>query len=239
MSFFSPSSRRASSRRASARRLPARPLALLTPVAVLAVLAGCTSPQPHPYADLASTPVLRPNPSDERGHMPYRLPKTVDWGQYGAVIVEPVIVYRGADHQFEDLSEDDKVVLAGDMRRAFADQLRTRFRLTTVPDAGTLRVRLTLTGAKTTTRVVSTLTRFDLAGGPYNAVQAARGREGSFTGSISYAVEILDASTQELLGAYVAKQYPNAWNLGATFGRLDAARVGIDKGAEDLLAQLR
>ena len=90
-----------------------------------------------------------------------------------------------------------------------------------------------------TTRVVSTLTRFDLAGGPYNAVQAARGREGSFTGSISYAVEILDASTQELLGAYVAKQYPNAWNLGATFGRLDAARVGIDKGAEELLAQLR
>ena len=203
MSFFSPSSHRASSRHASARRLPARPLALLTPVAVLAVLAGCASPQPHPYADLASTPVLRPNPSDERGHMPYRLPKTVDWGQYGAVIVEPVIVYRGADHQFEDLSEDDKVVLAGDMRRAFADQLRTRFRLTTVPDAGTLRVRLTLTG------------------------------------SISYVVEILDASTQELLGAYVAKQYPNAWNLGATFGRLDAARVGIDKGAEELLAQLR
>ena len=33
MSFFSPSSRRASSRHASARRLPARPLALLTPVA--------------------------------------------------------------------------------------------------------------------------------------------------------------------------------------------------------------
>ena len=121
MSFFSPSSHRASSRRASSRRLPARPLALLTPVAVLAVLAGCASPQPHPYADLASTPVLRPNPSDERGHMPYRLPKTVDWGQYGAVIVEPVIVYRGADHQFEDLSEDDKVVLAGDMRRAFAE----------------------------------------------------------------------------------------------------------------------
>jgi hypothetical protein len=226
----------------SSCRLATRSVALrrMAPLSVVvAVLAGCASPQPHPYAGLASTPELRPNPADDGGHVPYRLPKTVDWGRYGAVIVDPVIVYRGADHQFEDLSEDDKVMLASEMRRVFAAELKKRFRLTTVSDAGTLSVRLTLTGAKTTTRVVSTLTRFDLAGGPYNAVQAARGREGAFTGSISYAVEILDASTQELLGAYVAKQYPNAWNLGATFGRLDAAQVGIDKGAADLLAQLR
>ncbi|WP_377153068.1 DUF3313 domain-containing protein [Roseateles sp. UC29_93] len=219
------------------RGLPLRRLILLAVVA--AVSTGCASPQPYPYAGLASTPELRPNPADDSGHVPYRLPRTVDWGQYGSVIVDPVIVYRGADHQFEDISDDDKAVLAGEMRRVFAAELKQRFRLTTVPDVGTLLVRLTLTGAKTTTRVVSTFTRFDLAGGPYNAVQAVRGKEGAFTGSISYAVEILDASTQELLGAYVTKQYPNAWNLGATFGRLDAARVGIDKGAEDLLAQLR
>jgi hypothetical protein len=81
--------------------------------------------------------------------------------------------------------------------------------------------------------------RFDLAGGPYNAVQAARGKEGAFTGSVSYAVEIFDSTTEELLMAYVSKQYPNAWNLGATFGRMNAANVGLEKGAEDLLAQLR
>ena len=31
---------------------------------------------------------------------------------------------------------------------------------------------------------LSTASRFDLAGGPYNLVQAARGKEGAFTGSV-------------------------------------------------------
>lgn len=209
------------------------------PLLVLAMLTACASPQPTPYAGVASSPLMRPNLTDDGRYTPYRLSKSVDWTRYDSVIVDPVVIYRGADQQFEDVSEADKEVLAGDMRRQFAGTLKSRFKLTSVPSPGTLRLRLTLTGAKTTTRGISTLTRFDLAGGPYNVVQAVRGREGSFTGSVSYAVELLDSSNDELLGAYVTKQYPNAWNLGATFGTLDAARVGMSKGAEDLLAQLK
>jgi hypothetical protein len=37
------------------------------------------------------------------------------------------------------------------------------------------------------------------------ALQAARGKEGAFTGSVSYAVEVYDASTNQLLGAYVTE----------------------------------
>jgi hypothetical protein len=153
-------------------------------------------------------------------------------------MLDPVVVYAGTDQQFEDVSEPEKKELADYLRTQFSARLRSRFEMVGVPGPRTLQVRLTLTGAKTTTRGVSTLTRFDLAGGPYNAVQAARGKEGAFTGSVSYAVEIYAAATQEVLAAFVSKQYPNAWNLGATFSRLEAARVGIDKGAEELLGQL-
>jgi hypothetical protein len=55
---------------------------------------------------------------------------------------------------------------------------------------------------------------------------------------VNYAVEIYDASTNRLLNAYVEKQYPNAMNVKSTFGSLGAAKTGIGKGADALVAQL-
>ena len=88
------------------------------------------------------------------------------------------------------------------------------------------------------TYVTVAVTKFDLAGGPYNVVQSIRGKEGAFSGSVSYAVEIYDASNNRLLSAYVSKQYPNAMNVKASIGGLGAAKAGIRKGAEDLVARL-
>jgi len=70
-------------------------------------------------------------------------------------------------------------------------------------------------------------------------VQAARGKEGSMTGSVSFAVEIYDTSTNALLAAYVAKQYPNAWNLRAGIGAMSASVAGVENGADQLVTYLR
>lgn len=163
----------------------------------------------------------------------------VSWGSYPNAVIDPVVVYEGRDNQFENIEPKERDELATYMRTVFADQLGQRFRLVRDAQPGTLRVRLTLTGAKANTAFVSTITRFDLAGGPYNAVQGMRGKEGAFIGSVMYSVEIFDAFTGELLDAFVAKQYPNAMNVAATVGRLKAARVGLEKGAEELVAQLK
>ncbi|MBC9208343.1 DUF3313 domain-containing protein [Roseomonas aerophila] len=117
-------------------------------------------------------------------------------------------------------------------------RLGQRFALVNDAAPNTLRIRLTLAGAATTP-VLSTVTRFDIGGGLYNGVQAARGGEGLFISSASYAVEIFDAASNTLLDAFVAKQYPNAYNIPAGIGSLAAARTGIDKGAEELLEQPR
>ena len=71
--------------------------------------------------------------------------------------------------------------------------------------------------------------------GSYNLVQAARDREGTFTGSVSYAVEIYDASTPQLLESYVSRLYPKVYDISSTFGRLAAAQAGISCGAEELV----
>ena len=201
------------------------------------ILAGCASTKPLPYSDLSSSPQLRPNLEDSSSRTPYRFSQQTNWRNYSNAILDPVVIYKGADHQFEEISERDKAVLANYMQAQFAEKLSARFNIVSNPTPNTLRVHVTLTGAKTTTRVLSTFTRFDLAGGPYNLVQTIRGKEGTFTGSVSYAVEIFDASGNALLDAYVTKQYPSPMNIGASLGTLDASMTGIRKGADELVAQ--
>lgn len=208
-------------------------------VALCVALTGCAGLEPTRYAELESAAHLAPNPKDTSGRVPYRYSTPVDWRNYNKIIVEPVAIYRGADHQFGDMSEEGKADLAAYMGTTFAQKLATRFMLTTDRGPRALRLKLTLTGAVANTPVLGTLSRFDMAGALYNGVQTVRDREGTLTGSVIYAVEIHDAATNRLLSAYVTKQYPSPVNVAASMGDLTAAKAGIDKGAKALAAELQ
>ena len=207
-------------------------------LAACAALTACASTQPVPYSGIASSGQMRASAHDESGRIPYEYKSAADLRTYSRFTVDPVVVYDGADNQFEDISEKDKNELAKYMQATFSEKLATLARNGAGAQAQALRIRLTLAGAKENTPVLSTLSRFDLLGGPYNAVQAVRGKEGALTGSVSFAVEIFSASTNELLAAYVSKEFPNAWNLGASMGAMSASKTGIDKGADELVAYL-
>jgi hypothetical protein len=201
-------------------------------------LSGCASTRPVAYSGIASASLLQPNSRENSDHVPYTYSTYVDWHKYTHVLVSPAVVYRGADSQFGKTSESDKDRLAEYMHTQFVARLGEKFQLTNEPTRDCLRVQLTLTGAKASTQVISTFTHFDLLGGPYNVVQGARGKPGMMMGSVSYAVEVYDCSTNRLLLAYVEKQYPNAMNVKATFGSFSAAETGIRKGAAGLVGQL-
>jgi len=203
-----------------------------------AAAAGCASVAPVPYSEMASSAYMASNRADASGRVPYRYSTPVDWRAYNKVILDPVVLYRGKDHQFGDMSDRDKATLAAYMQNSFAERLRGRFAMVRERGPNTLRIRLTLTGAVTNTPVLGTLSRFDLAGAVYNGVQAARDGEGTMTGSVVYGVEIFDATTSRLLSAYVTKQYPAAYDIKASVGALAAATAGLDKGADALMAQL-
>ncbi|MEA9589229.1 DUF3313 domain-containing protein [Xanthomonas sp. WHRI 10064A] len=198
-------------------------------------LVGCASTRPMPYSQLPSSSYLRPHDGSRGDRMPYAYHSDVEWTHYRAAIVEPVAVYRGPDAQFDNVPEQDKRMLADVMQQEFGNAIARRWRPTTTADRDTLRIRITLTGAKPSKRVLGTIMKVDLGGGSYNAVQAARGNEGAFSGSVSYAVEIFDVQSDRLLAAYVEKQYPSAMNIKASLGAYDAAKAGIRKGAEQLI----
>jgi len=208
-------------------------------LALLVALAGCGSPKPVAYNGIPSSSYLRPDTTDESGHTPYSYSTSANWRTYHNVILDHVAVYQGTDHQFGDMPEYDKTALASYMQTQFSEKLATKFRVTNDPGPNTLRIKLTLTGAVKTTPVLGPFSRFDMLGLLYNGVQSVRGGEGTFTGSVIYAVEIYDAPTAQLLSAYITKQYPNSMNIGASFGALEAAKTGIEKGAEMMVEQLR
>lgn len=202
-------------------------------------LAGCAGVRPTPYAGIDSSAQLRASEDKESDRIPYRYTTPTNWKTYSSVMIDPVTIYKGTDHQFGEVKPEDQQTLADYMQEQFGKALKERYRIVASPGPDTLRVHLVLTGAETTTPVLGTFTKIDLGGGIYNIVQSVRGKEGMMTGSVSYAVEIYDAPTNRLLQAYVAKQYPNAMNIGASFGSLGASKVGIEKGAEELAMQMK
>ncbi|MBN3853663.1 DUF3313 domain-containing protein [Paraburkholderia sp. Ac-20340] len=202
------------------------------------VLAACAGVQPVAYSGIEASHQLRPNFGDDRAKIPFAYATPVVWSRYTQVVLEPVSVYQGTDAQFGDMKDEDKSALASYAQKAFAESLGKRFQLGSQTGPGVLRVKITLTGAERTTPLVGQAMHFDIAGNLYNGVQAVRGGQGAFSGSVSYAVEVYDGSDGRLLKAYVAKQYPNAMNLPAAFGSLGAAKTGLDKGAQALVAQL-
>lgn len=126
---------------------------------------ACSTVEPNAYSGLPSSAHLRPNRQDDAKRIPFRYATATDWRAYDRIIIDPVAIYRGSDHQFADLAETDKAALAEHMQSEFAEKLKRRFSLTDKPGPNTLRLKLILTGAVTSTPVLGTLSRFDLAGG--------------------------------------------------------------------------
>lgn len=219
------------------RKLRSAPLLIISAAAL--TLTACAGVQPVAYSGIPSAAQLKQNRDDDSAKVPYRYAAPVVWSRYTQVIIDPIVVYRGEDNQFGDMNDGDRTVLADYMGKTFASKLSKRFAVAAQPSPAALRIRLTLTGAEETTAVIGQFMHFDIAGNLYNGVQAVRGGKGAFSGSVSYAVEVYDSSTGRLLKAYVSKQYPNAMNLPAAFGSLTAAKTGLEKGADALVAQLQ
>jgi hypothetical protein len=213
-----------------------QPMMIALPFWPPRALAGCSTTHPVNYQGLASTSQLTANPRDKDGRIPLIFASsTVDWPRYNAAMLDPVTIYDGPDQQFCEVSKDEKATLAAYARDQFAHALRGHnYRSADTPGPRTLRIHVTLTGVETSTPVIGTLTKIAPAGLLVNTVQTARNKQAAFSGSVSYAVEVYDSTSNRRLRAYVSKQYPMAVDAFSSFGALDAARAGLRNGSQDL-----
>lgn len=207
----------------------------LSACAMPLVLVACAT-TPPPTQALSSSALLRPT-SDKTRPYAYRRPDA-NLAAYSRVIVPPTEIYAGQDAQFNKVSAADRQALAVYMHQEFSQALGRRLQLVGQPGPGTLRARLTLTGAEASTPVLSTVSHVLPVGLVVNAGAQATGGRGTFSGWVSYAVEIEDAQTGTLLYAHVASRSANALDITANFGPLDAAKAGVRSAADQLGKEL-
>jgi hypothetical protein len=201
-----------------------------------AVLSGCASTKPKAYQELASASRLVPN--DGGNQFEYTNPNA-DLRHYANLILDPVSIYTGGDSQFGSVTVESRSTIAEYMQQYFSEELGKKVEMVdTTSETSTARLHLTLTGIETSTPVVSTLSHVVPVGLLVNAGLGASKHGGTFSGSVSYAAELYDATTGELVYARVSRRTPFALDITSNIGRLDAAKKGVRIGAHDLREEL-
>jgi Protein of unknown function (DUF3313) len=136
--------------------------------------------------------------------------------RYRTVMVDPTTVYQGPDAQFEGIEPADRQRFANMVTQELRSELAKTFPAPAAAKADTLRLRVTLLGAKKTVGGIATATRVTAFGFATSALKSALGKTGSLTGSLLYSVELYDARTNELLLAAVRRRTPDPLDVPAT-----------------------
>jgi len=208
------------------------PLRHIVVLAVLLGLTACAEQKPVAPSNLQSAQVVQPDRSVV-GRLSYIKPNT-DFRKYNQAIIEPVQIYSGADTSWGNTSPEDRRILADYMAQKFTPVIDRYFRPTMAPGPRTLRFRLILVEVEPNVPGLATLSRLAPAGLVANIAASGTGNPGSFSGSVTYAVEVFDSESGALLAAGVNKKFPDALDIASTLSTVDAAKAGLADGAAQL-----
>jgi len=162
----------------------------------------------------------------------------LDLSKYRDLIIDETVVYRGADAQFEDIDQSDRNRFASITTKALRDELGKAFPIVTRPGAATARLKMTLLGAEKTRGGVATATRVTPIGFAMNAVKSLAGKDGAFTGSVLYAVELSDARTGQLQMAAIRRVSPDALDVPATLSTTETVKAVAESSAKRIRERL-
>ena len=196
---------------------------LALPILLLAATPAIAQTKDHAPVGLPSaTRMSQDKPGTES--WTYAQPTSV-FTKYRTVIVDPTTVYQGPDAQFDGVDPTDRAqyasMITGELRSEIAKTFPTPAR----PQADTLRLKVTILGATKTKGGIATATRVTPLGFATSALKGVRGKTGTFTGSILYAVEVYDARTNELLLAAVRRRTPDPLDVPATLSQTETVKA--------------
>ena len=216
---------------------------LILPVAALSAAApAAAQTRDHAPVSLQSaTKMAQDSPGSES--WTYAQPRD-RFTKYRTLIVDPTVVYQGPDAQFEGVDAADRAKFAGIVTQELQAELAKSFPRPARAQADTMRLKVTLLGAKKTTGGIATATRVTPLGFATSALKSALGKTGTLTGSLLYAVELYDARTNELLLAAVRRRTPDPLDVPATLSTTDTVKAvarefadGARKRLEELTGQ--
>jgi hypothetical protein len=202
-----------------------RSVSAILPISAALLVASPAVAQTRDHApvDLQSTQMLAQDKSGSESWT-YLNPAAV-FTKYRTVIIEPGVVYDGPDAQFDGIDRADRAKYAQIMTTALQSEIGKSFPPPAKARADTIRVHLDLIGVQKTKGGIATATRVTPIGFGLSALKSIRGKQGTFTGSVLYAVEAYDGRTGELLLAAVRRRSPDPLDIPATLSTTDTVKA--------------
>ena len=205
-------------------------------VGALALLtAACASQTPQTTAGIADRNVMRPGPDSNT--LVFRAPN-IDVRKYRGLYIEPVIIYAGADADFDGATSEEKQEIADIIYLEFTKALEKKYHFVAKPGPNNVIIRLTLAGITKTRPLLSAAVRLSPVGAGITILKSIAGKPATFTGSVVIGGELIDANNGQALGGFISKESPAAFDITSALGTLEAARLGARKGATDFAAAL-
>jgi hypothetical protein len=162
----------------------------------------------------------------------------LDLKRYSKLIIANTSAYRGPEAEFDGLDASDLQRFGKISDEALASELGKIFQITSAPGPNTLKLKLTLLGVEKTRRGLATYSRATPMGLAMSAVKSVAGKEGSFTGSVFYAIELTDSRSGELLVAATRRLAPDALDIPATLSTTETVKSVAKTSAKRIRERL-
>lgn len=208
-------------------------------VAAAIVLAACGSNKPETTAGLSGEmPLAAPaEGSTAAGNLGdntlvYRSPK-VDLSKYHGVYIPAADVYHGADADFGDVSPQDQQLLGLALTQDVGRALARNRNVVSRPGPGIVTLQLTLAGVSKTRPILS-LTRITPIGLGITAIKSVGDMPAAFVGAVTVAGKFTDSQTGQILGGFVTRQSPPAYDLRSSAGTVTTAQLALSHMASGL-----
>jgi Protein of unknown function (DUF3313) len=170
---------------------------------------------------------LKPGPEGQALLVYYN--PNANWGQYNAVIIDPVTIGFAPERQ---ISEQDQAMLANYYRQQITQNLSKTFAIVNEPGPNVMRLRVALTDATTATPVLRTVSVVIPQARILNGVKDLASGTYAFVGSARSEGEVLDSVTGVRLAAAVDQR-----SGGLSIKNADVWQWGDAENAMDFWAQ--
>ncbi len=176
-------------------------LAVVIGVALMASAGFAAGPGYSGFLSLDVYNKLEPGPKD--GAKMRWMKPGVMYGKYNKFMVDGVIFFFADDSEYKGIDPNVVKELADGFNKALAAAFKDKYPLVTKPGPDVMRIRWAITSVKASKPGLSAVSSITPIGLAVSATK--KGVKGGWTGSgaTSAEIEILDASTNEVIGAAV------------------------------------
>jgi len=161
-----------------------------------------------------------------------------NWKSYDKIMIDHLVFFMSEDAEYKGIQSDELKEMADTWHRAFLDALGEDYEIVQGPGPGVLRFRAAITDLTPTKPGLNTVTSIIPVGLAVSVIKTGVTGAGIGVGKVTAEVEILDASTNEVLAAAIDFKAGKKYRLDKAMSKWGHVKLAIESWAEQLHGRL-